>query len=84
MILTNVQVATGRKTALMSVIGCRTDETDLNGVMEEAEGYENITVFSECKQYDVEFGGEQTANDHKVLVERHPAVARKVQTQQDK
>lgn len=49
--LTDVQVATGRKTALMSVVGCRTDETDLNGVMEEAEGYENITVFSECKQY---------------------------------
>ncbi|KAH6633693.1 ATP-dependent DNA helicase-like protein II [Boeremia exigua] len=44
-------VATGRKTALMSVVGCRTDETDLNGVMEEAEGYENITVFSELKQY---------------------------------
>ncbi|KAJ4350802.1 ATP-dependent DNA helicase yku80 [Ascochyta clinopodiicola] len=44
-------VATGRKTALMSVIGCRTDESDLNGVMEEAEGYENITVFSELKQY---------------------------------
>ena len=52
--LTGVQVATGRKTALMSVVGCRTDETDLNGVMEEVEGYENITVFSECKQY--EFG----------------------------
>lgn len=46
-----MQVATGRKTAVLSVIGCRTDETDLNGVMEEAEGYENITVFSECKQY---------------------------------
>ncbi|KAF9690959.1 hypothetical protein EKO04_011122 [Ascochyta lentis] len=44
-------VATGRKTALMSVIGCRTDESDLNGVMEESEGYENITVFSELKQY---------------------------------
>ncbi|KAF2628222.1 ATP-dependent DNA helicase-like protein II [Macroventuria anomochaeta] len=44
-------VATGRKTALMSVIGCRTDKSDLNGVMEEAEGYENITVFSELKQY---------------------------------
>ena len=48
--LTDMQVATGRKTALLSVIGCRTDETDLNGVMEEAEGYENITVFSDCKQ----------------------------------
>jgi hypothetical protein len=48
--LTCVQVATGRKSALMGVIGCRTDETDLNGVMEEAEGYENIAVFSECKQ----------------------------------
>ncbi|KAJ4993687.1 Ku70/Ku80 N-terminal alpha/beta domain-containing protein [Stagonosporopsis vannaccii] len=44
-------VATGRKTALMSVVGCRTDDSDLNGVMEEAEGYENITVFSELKQY---------------------------------
>jgi ATP-dependent DNA helicase 2 subunit 2 len=49
--LTDVQVATGRKTALMSVVGCRTDETDLKGVIEEAEGYENITVFSDCKQY---------------------------------
>lgn len=48
--LTVVQVATGRKMALMSVVGCRTDESDLNGVMEETEGYENITVFSELKQ----------------------------------
>lgn len=45
-----MQIATGRKSALMSVIGCRTDESDLNEVMEEAEGYENITVFSELKQ----------------------------------
>ncbi|KAH6212758.1 ATP-dependent DNA helicase II subunit 2 [Parastagonospora nodorum] len=44
-------VATGRKSALMSVIGCRTDETDLGGVMEEAEGYENLRVFSELKQF---------------------------------
>ncbi|KAJ8110149.1 hypothetical protein OPT61_g6930 [Boeremia exigua] len=44
-------VATGRKTALMSVIGCHTDASDLNGVMDLAEGYENITVFSELKQY---------------------------------
>lgn len=35
----------------MSVIGCRTDKTDLMGVMEEVEGYENITVFSGVKQY---------------------------------
>jgi ATP-dependent DNA helicase 2 subunit 2 len=35
----------------MSVIGCRTDETDLAGVMEEGEGYENIKVFSELKPY---------------------------------
>lgn len=48
--LTEWQVATGRKSALMSVIGCRTDETDLRGVMEEAEGYENLHVFSELKQ----------------------------------
>jgi hypothetical protein len=48
--LTYDQVATGRKSALMSVIGCRTDETDLGGVMEEAEGYENLHVFSELKQ----------------------------------
>jgi ATP-dependent DNA helicase 2 subunit 2 len=48
--LTLWQVATGRKTALMSVIGCRTDETDLGGVMEEADGYENLHVFSELKQ----------------------------------
>jgi ATP-dependent DNA helicase 2 subunit 2 len=34
----------------MSVIGARTDETNLAGVMEEDEGYENITVFSELKQ----------------------------------
>jgi ATP-dependent DNA helicase 2 subunit 2 len=44
------KVATGRKSALMSVIGCRTDATDLGGVMEEAEGYENLHVFSELKQ----------------------------------
>ena len=48
---TNVsEVATGRKSALLSVIGCRTDRTYLAGVMEEAEGYENITVFSDVKQ----------------------------------
>jgi ATP-dependent DNA helicase 2 subunit 2 len=34
----------------MSVIGCRTDETHLDGVMEEADGYENLYVFSELKQ----------------------------------
>jgi hypothetical protein len=28
-------------------------------------------------------GGGQAANDCKILVERHPAVAREVQTQQD-
>lgn len=44
-------VATGRKSALMSVVGCRTDDTDLAGVMEEADGYENLRVFSEVKQY---------------------------------
>ncbi|KAF1938533.1 SPOC domain-like protein [Clathrospora elynae] len=45
-------VATGRKSALMSVVGCRTDDTDLGGVMEEGtEGYENISVFSGLKQY---------------------------------
>ncbi|KAI2481938.1 ATP-dependent DNA helicase II protein [Pyrenophora tritici-repentis] len=44
-------VATGRKSSLMSVIGCRTDESDLAGTMEESEGYENIRVFSELKQY---------------------------------
>lgn len=54
------QVATGRKTALMSAIGCRTDESDLNGVMDEAEGYENITVFSELKQY----GHSNDNNEH--------------------
>ena len=48
--LTAAQVATGRKTALMSVVGCRTDESDLHGFMDVAEGYENITVFSELKQ----------------------------------
>ncbi|KAJ4304499.1 ATP-dependent DNA helicase yku80 [Kalmusia sp. IMI 367209] len=44
-------VATGRKTALMSVIGFRTDDTNLAGVVDEDEGYENITVFSELKQW---------------------------------
>jgi hypothetical protein len=44
------QVATGRKTAMMGVIGCRTNETDLSDVMESSEGYENIQVFSEIKQ----------------------------------
>lgn len=34
----------------MSVVGCRTDDTDLAGVMEEADGYENLRVFSEVKQ----------------------------------
>lgn len=48
--LTIRQIATGRKSALMSVIGCRTDETDLGGVMEEVEGYENISVYSGLKQ----------------------------------
>ncbi|KAF2030606.1 ATP-dependent DNA helicase-like protein II [Setomelanomma holmii] len=44
-------VATGRKSALMSVIGCRTDETDLAGLIDVLEGYENLHVFSELKQY---------------------------------
>lgn len=44
------QVATGRKSALMSVIGCRTDGTDLAGTIEDEEGYEHITVFSKLKQ----------------------------------
>lgn len=45
------QVATNRKTAMMGVIGCRTNGTDLAGIMESSEGYENIQVFSEIKQY---------------------------------
>ncbi|KAF2850056.1 ATP-dependent DNA helicase-like protein II [Plenodomus tracheiphilus IPT5] len=44
-------VATGRKSAIMSVIGCRTDDTDLRGIVEDTEGYEHITVFSSVKQY---------------------------------
>ncbi|KAL5435182.1 ATP-dependent DNA helicase II subunit 2, variant 2 [Paraphaeosphaeria minitans] len=44
-------VATGRKTALMSVIGVRTDDSDLAGVMPADDGYENITVFSSLKQW---------------------------------
>lgn len=43
----------GRKSALMSVIGYRTDETDLAGTMgemEDVEGYEHIKVFSHLKQ----------------------------------
>jgi ATP-dependent DNA helicase 2 subunit 2 len=35
----------------MSVVGCRTDETDLAGIIEEEEGYDHIRVFSEIKQY---------------------------------
>jgi ATP-dependent DNA helicase 2 subunit 2 len=38
----------------MGVIGCRTDETDLDGVLEDTEGYENIRVFSQLKQYVAE------------------------------
>lgn len=34
----------------MSVIGCRTDETELRGLMDDTEGYENLHVFSEIKQ----------------------------------
>jgi ATP-dependent DNA helicase 2 subunit 2 len=34
----------------MSVIGCRTDETDIAGLVEEDEGYENVCVFSPLKQ----------------------------------
>lgn len=48
------KVATGRKTALMSVIGCRTDDTDLGGILDEDEGYGNIQVFSPVKQYLLE------------------------------
>jgi ATP-dependent DNA helicase 2 subunit 2 len=44
------QVATGRKTAMMGVVGVRTNETDLADIMEPSEGYENIQVFSEIKQ----------------------------------
>ncbi|KAI8941189.1 ATP-dependent DNA helicase II subunit 2 [Plenodomus lindquistii] len=44
-------VATGRKSAIMSVIGCRTDGTDLQGIIEDTEGYEHITVVSSVKQY---------------------------------
>ncbi|KAF2183139.1 SPOC domain-like protein [Zopfia rhizophila CBS 207.26] len=46
-------VATGRKTALMGVVGFRTDETDVKGVIEEdeAEGFENIRVLVSLKQF---------------------------------
>ncbi|KAF2865286.1 SPOC like C-terminal domain-containing protein [Massariosphaeria phaeospora] len=44
-------VATGRKTAMMSVVGFRTDETELHGFMDEIEGYSNITVLSGLKQF---------------------------------
>lgn len=76
--LTAAQVTTGRKTALMSVVGYRTDGTDLNGVMEDAEGYENITVFSDCKQYEIESYSEQITDGCKILVERHSAVASEI------
>ncbi|PVI02902.1 ATP-dependent DNA helicase II subunit 2 [Periconia macrospinosa] len=35
----------------MSVVGFRTDDTDLQGTMEDEEGYENITVFSGLQQW---------------------------------
>lgn len=41
-------VATGRKTALVGVVGLRTDGT--SNAMESSEGYENITVFQEIDQ----------------------------------
>ncbi|KAF2275526.1 SPOC domain-like protein [Westerdykella ornata] len=45
-------VVTGRKTCFMSVMGVRTDETELNGLLEEdAEGYENIRVIKGLKQF---------------------------------
>ncbi|KAF2798118.1 ATP-dependent DNA helicase II [Melanomma pulvis-pyrius CBS 109.77] len=45
-------VATGRKTALMGVVGARTDETDLDGIVDDdAEGYSNTRVFSNLKQF---------------------------------
>ncbi|KAF2712894.1 SPOC domain-like protein [Pleomassaria siparia CBS 279.74] len=44
-------VATGRKTALMSVVGARTDETDLGGLVNDDEGYSNTQVFTHLKQF---------------------------------
>ncbi|KAF2114408.1 SPOC like C-terminal domain-containing protein [Lophiotrema nucula] len=44
-------VSTGRKTALMGVIGFRTDETDLGGLVDEEDGYSNIRCFSPLKQF---------------------------------
>lgn len=35
----------------MSVIGYRTDDTDLRGIVKDTQGYEHITVFSNVKQY---------------------------------
>jgi hypothetical protein len=35
---------------MMSVIGARTNETDIGDIVESCEGYENIQVFSEIKQ----------------------------------
>jgi hypothetical protein len=79
-----LQVATGRKTALMSMIGLRTDETNLMGVMDEDEGYENITVFSELKQWV------WTRELTKALVDveqvsstRHPDAARQIEAELD-
>ncbi|KAF1993083.1 SPOC domain-like protein [Amniculicola lignicola CBS 123094] len=47
-------VATGRKTAQMSVVGFRTDETHLAGVMEDEDGYEGVNIFTPLKQFLLE------------------------------
>ncbi|ORY14922.1 ATP-dependent DNA helicase II subunit 2 [Clohesyomyces aquaticus] len=44
-------VATGRKTAMMGVVGYRTDETDVGALIEESDGYSNITILSLLKQF---------------------------------
>ncbi|KAF2264937.1 SPOC domain-like protein [Lojkania enalia] len=44
-------VGTSRKTALMGVIGFRTDETNISELIEDDEGYSNIRIFSTLKQF---------------------------------
>ncbi|KAH7135668.1 ATP-dependent DNA helicase-like protein II [Dendryphion nanum] len=45
-------VGTGRKTALIGVVGYRTDETNLNGALgDDEEGYSNVHVLSHPKQF---------------------------------
>ncbi|KAF2476883.1 SPOC domain-like protein [Lindgomyces ingoldianus] len=43
-------VATGRKTAMMGVVGYRTDETDVMGAIDDDDGYSNTRIIVPLKQ----------------------------------